>query len=141
MKGLTHLKKYREGLACYSTDKKNAQDPGVEELTVSEREIQPEDVALLYEWSPPQRDALDAISRMFDSNNWLEEIQSPEGLARMVQDGFKDNTISVLVRRIRNILDKSKYVQKRSSLANILANLKAGKVVLVDIPRLSDRSV
>ncbi len=140
VKGLTHLKKYREGLACYSTDKKNAQDPGVEELTVSEREIQPEDVALLYEWSPPQRDALDAISRMFDSNNWLEEIQSPEGLARMVQDGFKDNTISVLVRRIRNILDKSKYVQKRSSLANILANLKAGKVVLVDIPRLSDRS-
>jgi len=140
VKGLTHLKKYREGLACYSTDRKNAQDPGVEELTVSEREIQPEDVALLYEWSPPQRDALDAISRMFDSNNWLEEIQSPEGLARMVQDGFKDNTINVLDRRIRNILDKSKYVQKRSSLANILANLKAGKVVLVDIPRLSDRS-
>jgi len=140
VKGLTHLKKYREGLTCYSTDRKNAQDPGVEELTVSEREIQPEDVALLYEWSPPQRDALDAISRMFDSNNWLEEIQSPEGLARMVQDGFKDNTINVLVRRIRNILDKSKYVQKRSSLANILANLKAGKVVLVDIPRLSDRS-
>ncbi|RQW80674.1 MAG: ATP-binding protein [Methanothrix sp.] len=140
VKGLTHLKRYREGLACYSTDKKNAQDPGVEELTISEGEIQPEDVALLYEWSPPQRDALDSISRMFDGNNWLEEIQSTEGLARMMQDGFKDSTINVLVRRIRNILDKSDYVKKRSSLANILANLKAGKVVLVDIPRLSDRS-
>ena len=38
VKGLTHLKKYRDGLACYSTDEQNASDPGVEELTISESE-------------------------------------------------------------------------------------------------------
>jgi len=140
IKGLSHLKKYREGLACYSTDRQNASDPGVEELAVSESEIFPEDIALLYEWSAPQRDALDAISRIFDPVRWLEEIKTPEGMARMMQEGFKDSTVSVLVRRIKNELERNRYIQKRSSLANILANLKRGKVVLVDIPRMTDRS-
>ncbi|HUS75026.1 MAG TPA: ATP-binding protein [Methanothrix sp.] len=140
IKGLTHLKKYREGLACYSTNRQNASDPGVEELAISESEIFPEDIALLYEWSPPQRDALEAISRIFDPASWLEEIKSPEGMARMVQEGFKDSTVMVLVRRIKNELERNPYIRKRSSLANILANLQKGKVVLVDIPRMSDRS-
>jgi hypothetical protein len=140
IKGLTHLKKYRDGLACYSTSKQNASDPGVEELAISENEILPEDIALLYEWSPPQRDALEAISRVLDPENWLEEIQRPEGMARMMQEGFKDSTVMVLIRRIKNELGKNPYIRKRSSLANILANLQKGKVVLVDIPRMSDRS-
>ncbi len=37
-------------------------------------------------------------------------------------------------------MERNKYIKKRSSLANILANLKKGKVVLVDIPRMTDRS-
>ena len=72
--------------------------------------------------------------------SWLEEIQSPEGMARMVQEGFKDSTVMVLIRRIKNELERNPYIRKRSSLANILANLQKGKVVLVDIPRMSDRS-
>ena len=58
----------------------------------------------------------------------------------MMQEGFKDGTIMVLVRRIKNELGRNPYIRKRSSLANILANLQKGKVVLVDIPRMSDRS-
>ena len=139
-RGLVHLKRYREGLACYSTDQRNASDPDVEELAIAERDIRPEDIALLYDWSPPQRDALDAISRILDSGSWLEEIQRPEGLARMVQDGFKDTTIMVLIRRIKNELERNKYIKKRSSLDNIIARLQKGDVVLVDIPRMSDRS-
>jgi DNA helicase HerA-like ATPase len=140
IKGLTHLKRYREGLACYSTSKQNASDPGVEELAIADNEILPEDIALLYEWSPPQREALEAISRVLDRESWLEEIQKPEGMARMLQEGFRDSTINVLIRRIKNELGKNSYIRKRSSLANILANLQKGKVVLVDIPRMSDRS-
>jgi hypothetical protein len=139
-KGLSHLKRYRDGLACYSTDQKNASDPGVEELAISEGEIFPEDIALLYEWSAPQREALDAISRIFDPGSWLEDIKTPDGMARMMQEGFKDSTVNVLVRRIKNEMERNKYIKKRSSLANILANLKKGKVVLVDIPRMTDRS-
>jgi DNA helicase HerA-like ATPase len=140
VKGLMHLKRYSSSLACFSTDRQNCQIPQVEELAVSMSEIMPEDVALLYAWSPPQMDALDAISRTFDSNNWLDEIQEGDGLARMVREGFKEGTIQVLVRRIKNVLERNKYIQKRSSLPNILDNLQKGRVVLVDIPRMSDRS-
>ena len=58
----------------------------------------------------------------------------------MIQEGFKDSTVMVLIRRIKNELERNPYIRKRSSLANILANLQKGKVVLVDIPRMSDRS-
>jgi DNA helicase HerA-like ATPase len=139
VKGLMHLKRYSSSLACFSTDRQNCQIPQVEELAVSVSEIKPEDVALLYAWSPPQMDALDAISRTFDSNNWLDEIQEGDGLARMVREGFKEGTIQVLVRRIKNVLERNKYIQKRSCLPNILDNLQKGRVVLVDIPRMSDR--
>lgn len=139
-KGLVHLKRYRDGLACYSTDRQNASDPDVEELAISESDIRPEDIALLYDWSPPQRDALDAITRILDSGNWLEEIQRPEGLNSMVQDGFKDTTINVLIRRIKNELERNKYIKKRSSLESIISRLGKGDVVLVDIPRITDRS-
>jgi DNA helicase HerA-like ATPase len=139
-KGLMHLNRYSSSLACYSTDYKNCQMPRVEEFSISVGEIKPEDVALLYAWSPPQMDALDAISRTFDSDNWLDEIQDGEGLGRMVREGFKEGTIQVLVRRIKNLLEGNGYIKKRSSLPNILANLRKGNVVLVDIPRMSDRA-
>lgn len=139
-KGLVHLKRYREGLACYSTDPKNASDPDVEDLAIAESDIRPDDIALLYDWSPPQREALEAISRTLDSNKWLEEIQSPEGLEKMVQQKFNESTMNVLIRRIKNELYRNKYIKKRSSLGNILAHLQKGDVVLVDIPRMSDRS-
>jgi len=127
------------GLLLHRQDERPA-DPGVEELGISLSEISPEDIALLYDWSPPQRDALDAISRIFDPARWLEEIQTAEGMARMIGEGFRDSTVNVLIRRIKTELDRNSYVGRRSSLANILASLQRGKVVLVDIPRMSDKS-
>ncbi len=140
VKGLTHLKKFSDGLVCYSTDKENAQMPGVEELQIKVDEIEPSDLGVLYEWHPAQRDALESISHIFDSN-WLEEIQTNEGVAKLVSEGYKDTTIKVIYRRIRNLLQKNRYIdESRSSIPNIITNLQAGKVVLIDIPRMSDRS-
>jgi DNA helicase HerA-like ATPase len=103
-------------------------------------EITPSDIALLYDWTPAQRDALEAVSRTFEQD-WLERIQETEGIGRMISENIGENTVGVLTRRIKNILDKNRYIDKfRSSLPNILCNLLEGKVVLVDIPRMSDRS-
>lgn len=140
VKGLVHLKKYSDGLVCYSTDRTNSSDPGVEALSIGMNEVTPSDIALLYDWTPAQRDALEAVSRTFDQD-WLERIQEPEGIGRLVSENIGENTVGVLTRRIKNILSKNKYIDKiRSSLPNILSNLQEGKVVLVDIPRMSDRS-
>jgi len=139
-KGLMHLKNYESGLVCYTTDKKNATHPRVEELTVALDEIEPMDVSVLYDWSSAQRDAFEVISRVFDSN-WLDDLQTKEGLATMVSEGFNEKTMGVISRRIKTIVEKNCYLDKtKSSIPKILAQLQEGKVVLVDIPRMSDRS-
>jgi hypothetical protein len=49
--------------------------------------------------------------------------------------------VGVISRRIKTLVEKNRYIdQAKSSLPNILANLQEGKVVLVDIPRMRDRS-
>jgi hypothetical protein len=140
VKGLMHLKKYADGLVCYSTDKNNASDPGVEELMIGLKDIEPSDVALLYDWTPAQKDALEAISRIF-GRDWLSDIHIPEGIGKMISENINEKTAGVLSKRIKNVLDKNRYINDiRSSIPNILANIQDGKVVLIDIPRMSDRS-
>jgi len=140
VKGLLHLKNFAEGLTCYSTDQKNSSDPGVAELFISMRDIETSDLSVLFDWSAAQRDALDAIARIMGSC-WLDAIQTPEGLDKMISEGFNDSTIGVISRRIKNLLEKNRYIDvMRSSIPSIIANLREGKVVLVDIPRMSERS-
>lgn len=139
-KGLLHLKSCAEGLVSYSTDRKNARIPGVEEFCIAAEEIGPDDVSLLWDWTSAQRDALEAIQRIFSAQSWLEDIQTDAGIERMISDGFNEGTVRVLGRRIRSLLDRNPYIQKRSSIPGIIRNLQDGKVVLVDIPRMSDRS-
>jgi DNA helicase HerA-like ATPase len=140
-KGLLHLRRYADGLVVYSTDRKNASHPDVEELTIGLDEIWPTDVAVLHDWSAAQRDALEAISRIFGSG-WLDAIQTPEGQTAMVSEGFNEKTVSVISRRIKTLLERNRYIidNVRSSIPGILANLLEGKVVLIDVPRMSDRS-
>jgi DNA helicase HerA-like ATPase len=139
-KGLVHLKKYSDGLVCYSTDRTNSSDPGVEALSIGMNEVTTSDFALLYDWTPAQKDALETVSWAFEKD-WIERIQEPEGIGKLVSENFGEKTVGVLIRRIRDTLNQNKYIDKiRSSLPNILRNLQEGKVVLVDIPRMSDRS-
>ncbi len=139
-RGLMHLRRYSDGLVVYSTDRKNASHPGVEDLTIGFEEIEPQDMAVLYDWSPAQRDALESISRIFD-RKWLENLRTSQGIVAMVSEGFNDKTVAVIARRIKTLVDKNHFIdQIHSSIPNILANLEAGKVVLIDIPRMTDRS-
>ncbi|NTV77015.1 MAG: ATP-binding protein [Methanothrix sp.] len=59
----------------------------------------------------------------------------------MVSEGFNDKTVAVIARRIKTLVEKNRFIDKtHSSIPNILANLEAGRVILIDIPRMSDRS-
>lgn len=140
-KGLLHLDKYCDSLICYSTDPRHLKDASVSELTVGKGEISPLDIEVLYDWTGPQREALDAVSRVFDKNNWLDDILTPDGTAEMIAEGFHEKTIGRINRTIKTILDKNRYIDdKRSSIPGIIDHLSQGKVVLVDIPQLSERS-
>jgi DNA helicase HerA-like ATPase len=140
IKGLTHLKKYQEGLACYSTNRQNASDPGVEKLAIGIKDIEPSDVELYFDWSVAQKDALEVIPRTFN-RDWLSEIQTPEGIVKLLSENVIESTAGKISQRIKNLLSKNGYIDNiRTSIPNILANLQEGKVVLVDIPMMSDRS-
>ena len=54
-KGLLHLDQYRRGIICYSTDPGHLNDPLVSQLTVKRSEILPQDIEVLYDWTPAQR--------------------------------------------------------------------------------------
>ncbi|HNT72275.1 MAG TPA: DUF87 domain-containing protein, partial [Methanothrix sp.] len=92
-KGLLHLDRYRSGIVCYSTDPGHLNDPLVSQLTVKRSEILPQDIEVLYDWTPAQREALEAVSRVFYEEAWLEDIITPEGAARMVSEGFHEKTV------------------------------------------------
>lgn len=140
-KGLLHLDRYRSGIVCYSTDPGHLNDPLVSQLTVKRSEILPQDIEVLYDWTPAQREALEAVSRVFYEEAWLEDIITPEGAARMVSEGFHEKTVGRISRTIKTILDKNRYISDlTSSVPGIISNLLAGKVVLVDIPTLGERS-
>jgi DNA helicase HerA-like ATPase len=140
-KGLLHLDRYRSGIVCYSTDPGHLNDPLVSQLTVKRSEILPQDIEVLYDWTPAQREALEAVSRVFYEEAWLEDIITPEGASRMVSEGFHEKTVGRISRTIKTILDKNRYISDlTSSIPGIISNLLAGKVVLVDIPTLGERS-
>jgi DNA helicase HerA-like ATPase len=140
-KGLLHLDRYRNGIVCYSTDPGHLKDPLVSELTVKRSEILPQDIEVLYDWTPAQREALEAVSRVFYEEAWLEDIITPEGAARMIAEGFHEKTIGRISRTIKTILDKNRYISDlTSSIPGIISNLLDGNVVLVDIPTLGERS-
>jgi len=140
-KGLLHLDRYRDGIVCYSTDKRHQKDLAVSELTINKSEIRPQDIEILYDWTSAQSQALETISRVFSGEHWLDEILTPEGTAKMIAENYQKDTIGKINRTLKNILDSNQYISDiTSSIPGIISNLLDGKVVLVDIPTLGERS-
>lgn len=141
-KGLLHSP-HKSSLVCYSTDPRNYKLPEVSELIISKKEIRPEDIKILRDWSEAQKDALDSIERVFEDESWLDVILEPEGEARLIEDGrLSKRTVDTIIRKIKNVLSNNKYIKSgdRSSVPGIVENIKKGKVVLIDIPRMSESS-
>ena len=140
-KGLLHLDRYRNGIVSYSTDPRHLKDPLVSQLTVKRSEILPQDIEVLYDWTSAQSQALETVSRVFNGENWLDEILTPEGTAKMIAENYHKDTVGKINRTLKNILENNKYISDlTSSVPGIISNLMEGKVVLVDIPTLGERS-
>lgn len=141
-KGLLHLKKYSNGLKCYSTDKKNAEIPSVVELKLGWNDIRPSDLFARYnDWSTPQKEGILSIERSikkgsFQGKSWLEKITDGESV---VSTQYREGTIDVITRRIEDILDLDYMDRDRSNIWEIISSIQMGKVVLIDMHRMSER--
>ena len=141
-KGLLHLTKYSDGLKCYSTDKKNAQIPNVVELKLGWDDIKPSDLFARYnDWSTPQKEGILSIERSikkdsFQGKSWLEKMKDGESI---VSSQYKEGTIDVITRRVEDILDLDYIDGDKSNIQEIIASIQMGKVVLIDMHRISER--
>jgi len=141
-KGLLHLTKYIDGLKCYSTDKKNAQIPNVVELKLGWDDIKPSDLFARYnDWSTPQKEGILSIERSikkdsFQGKSWLEKMKDGESI---VSSQYKEGTIDVITRRVEDILDLDYIDGDKSNIQEIIASIQMGKVVLIDMHRISER--
>lgn len=141
-KGLLHHP-YKSSLKCYSTEPKNYGLPEVSELTISRKDILPEDIKVLHDWTGAQIDALDSIERIFEGESWIDEILDGNGRDALIKEArVSEKTVDVLIRKLENILSRNKYIKssESSSTPGILDGIKSGNVVLIDIPNLSESS-
>ncbi|MHC1631682.1 MAG: ATP-binding protein [Methanotrichaceae archaeon] len=140
-KGLLHLKNYHDGLVCYSTDPEHSKDAEVSKLAISKEEIVPGDTHILFDWRSAQKEVLEAIPYIFDEKTWIDEIQTENGRDDLLSEHFHERTIDVVQRRIKSICRTNRYIKNiESSIPGIISHLQEGKVVLIDIPNLRERS-
>jgi DNA helicase HerA-like ATPase len=118
--------------------------PGSSALRVSLAELSVDDLRTAYEWSRPQEEALYELERHFNTEGlaWLADFARIEDLP-----GFRDvelsarvalNTLQVVHRRARRITELRCIATDPavSVGGRIVADLLAGKVVLVDVSGL-----
>jgi DNA helicase HerA-like ATPase len=156
--GLVHYHSGREGLSVYSIrEEKERKKYGMNRLWLEYNDFRISDLGILYDISGPQRDIIEALDdfqgsdvirffvgvdpEMFDATTY----QSMEGRNRDI--AFKIRTsmsgpLRVLKRRIENLVHGNRefFREGVSSFPEILRNLHDDKVVLIDIPRMGERS-
>jgi len=112
------------------------------ELKLGWKNIKPSDLFARYSnWSTPQKEAIRSIERSikrdsFQGKSWLEKIRDGENV---VSDKYKDSTVDVIARRVEDILDLDYIDESNSNIQEIISNIQMGKVVLIDMNRISER--
>ena len=136
--GLKHHPLAQRNLRVYAT---RALKGLYAKLTVSAAEIEIPDLKQLFEFSGPQGELLDAARHRY-GGSWLADIHD-RSAAELRGDlpNFHEGTISVVKRRIERLFRTGLVHRdpKVSVTKNIIAELHAGKVVLVDTGGLSEK--
>ena len=136
--GLKHHPLAERNLRVYSTRQMRGT---YAKLQISAHEIEVADLKQLYDFSGPQAELLDA-SRHRYGPSWLADIHDRSALdLKADMPHFHEGSIAVVKRRIERLF-RSGLVHrdpKVSVTKNVVAELHAGKVVLVDSGGLSDK--
>ncbi|MBI5000484.1 MAG: ATP-binding protein [Euryarchaeota archaeon] len=131
-KGLSHVPEAAERMVVFSSRSL----PGAHNtIKISAHEIKVEDLLNLQEYSDAQREALHALSAAF-GNEWMIQAHTHESeeLVEMLHKSFFLESINVIKRRIKRIMDSGKVTRDRevSMTRTVIDALKSAKVVLVD---------
>jgi DNA helicase HerA-like ATPase len=113
-------------------------------LKISPREIDIKDFRHVYDFTQPQVEMLYAARYLF-GEAWIENIAQAKLEELLIQfsggKGFFESTAAVIQRRVEHIL-RLPFIHKDPELSitkNVIGDLKAGKLVLVDTSNMSEQ--
>lgn len=142
---LRRIKNYSEGLVCYTTEQKVPN--GVIKLTISKEDLKPEDVkVLLPDLSDAQKEILEALDWLIEESDWLskgegwiDNLLDGSGATNLRARNYNQKAIDALVRKIKNLVKgKKSWLDVHSSIRGIIKRLSENKVVLIDMPMMSE---
>src|SRR4030066_18685 len=114
------------------------------QLKISSREIEIKDIRHIYGFTQPQVEALYAIAYKF-GREWLERVVSADTKTLAFElttgGGFFEQTLGVIQRRAEHILNLP-FIHKDPHLSithNVINDLRAGRIVLVDTSNMSEQ--
>lgn len=136
--GLSHHPLASRNLRVYAT---RALKGSYAKLQVSAHEIEFSDLKQLYEFSGPQAELLDSARHKFGPGYLAELHDKSPSEIMSVMPAYQEGTIWVVKRRIERLFRTGLVHRdpKVSVTKNILGELHAGKVVLVDTGGLSEK--
>ncbi len=113
-------------------------------LKISPREIDIKDFRHIYDFTQPQVEMLYAARYLF-GGNWIESIAHAKLEELLIQlssgKGFFESTAAVVQRRVEQIL-RLPFIHKDAELSitkNVIGDLSAGRLVLVDTSNMSEQ--
>ncbi|RXE55069.1 hypothetical protein ABH15_12580 [Methanoculleus taiwanensis] len=154
-KGLVHYQAGREGLAVFTIDESRRKKYGLNRLWLEYDDFRSPDLLLLYEHSDAQRDVIEKLEKYpgsdvigffeenedlsdFDANAYTGEYRDIAWDLR----NFSTKTLPVVQRHVESMVSRNRSFlrSKGSSIPEIIKALHENKVVLIDIPRMSEQS-
>ncbi len=153
--GLLHYQAGRDGLSVFSTRPEPFRKKyRLDQLYLDYDDFRAPDLLLLYEHSPPQREVVEMLEStpgsdvidFFQNTDFATfDAETYSGRhPRIARDlkNFSPSTLSVMQRRITGMMNRNRGFFRRqgSSIPDIMRTLHENKVVLIDIPGMSEQS-
>ena len=156
--GLVHYNAGMDGLAVFTTSEADRKKYSLNSLWLDYDDFRMTDLGLLYELSPPQWDVVESLEEFSGRESivfFLEtDVTSLQDVVKAGQytgaypkiaeklAAFHPGTLVVIQRRIKNIVTGNRkfFRESGSCVTEILRHLHDNKVVLIDIPRMGERS-
>lgn len=156
-RGLLHHQASKTGLSVYSIQNDDVRNElGMKHLLISHDDMDVTDLALLFDLLPTEREVINLLIPFsghdiidFFMNGNVESLPSHikttahigdhQDIAQRIRSANPD-ALRVVQRQIQTLVDiSSAFLHKsNSSIPDIIEDLLANKVVLIDIPRMSE---
>jgi DNA helicase HerA-like ATPase len=156
--GLIHYQAGREGLSVFSIrEEKERKKYGMNRLWLEFDDFRMADLAILYEISGPQSEMIEALgdfrgsevihfflqvdAETFDGNTYRTLEGKDREIAYRIRTSLS-GPLRALKRKVENLVQGNRgfFREGVSSFQEILRSLHENRVVLIDIPRMGERS-